>query len=112
MRTVSFAVPLAAGAYAPEVLYLNVDNDVRSLPDLVNELTTYISALPAGATLEVDLLKTGGAPGTAGDWYLAAKSFNAAGLGTTTTLSGWRGVRLRAKSGGTAGTLTADVSWF
>ncbi|MFL5912765.1 MAG: hypothetical protein ACJ768_19640 [Gaiellaceae bacterium] len=108
----SFAVPAAAGTYAPEVLYLNVDGDARSLPDQVAELTLAIESLPAGAQLEIDVLKPGLQSNLDASYVLAAKVYAIVGLQTPLALSEWKGVRIRAKSGGAAGAAAAHVSWF
>jgi hypothetical protein len=110
-RRITFNVPAANGTYAPEILYLNSDNDVRTGMDLVKQLTQNIGALPAGAAIEVDLLRGGGAATNGADWIAAVKSNNAAGLAGPLDLGGWRGVRLRAKSGGTAGAVDVDATW-
>jgi hypothetical protein len=109
-RTVAFVVPAGAGAYAPEILYLNRDNRVTTSPDEVGEMQLYIASLPASATVEVDLL----APGESfsGTLRTAAQTYTANGLTSVLSLAGWRGVRIRVKSGGTGGTATLDASWW
>lgn len=111
-QLVSFTIGAVAGVYAPEVLYLNAENDPKVLLDLVAELTLVIEALPAGAQLELDLLKVGGNSKVAGDWLLTQKVFNAAGLQDAVALSEWYGARLRAKSGGAAGAAVTHANWF
>lgn len=110
-RAITFNVPAASGQYAPEVLYCNIDNDVRTGMDVVKELTQHIESLPAGATIEIDLLKAGGAAGNTADWMVAVFSVNAIGFVQPRALGGWRGVRVRAKSGGTAGPATVHSVW-
>ena len=111
-RSISFTVGAVAGVYAAEVLYLNVDNDPRSLPDQVAELTLAIESLPAGAQLEIDVLKPGQQSNLDASYILGAKVYAITGLQTPLALSEWKGVRIRAKSGGTAGAAAAHVSWF
>lgn len=110
-RTITAAVPAGAGTYAPEVLYCNSDNDKRTLPDRVGTLAINVASLPAGATLEVDLLKPGADPAIAASWRTAVATIAAAGLAALLQLGNWHGVRVRAKSGGTAGALEFDATW-
>jgi hypothetical protein len=107
----AFTVPAGAGAYAPEVLYLNPDNQPGTMPDIIGRLSVNVISLPAGAQLELDLLKPGGNPKNAGDWRIAAKAFAAAGLAALVEIANIMGGRIRAKSGGTAGAAEADVAW-
>lgn len=111
-RTLDFTVPAANGTYAPEILYCNVDNDARTGMDVVSQLSAAVTQLPAGATLEVSILKIGGQPKVDGDWIATGTSYAAVGLGALLGLAAWSGVRLRAKSGGTAGTATVHASWM
>jgi len=109
-RTGSFTVTASAGAYATEVLYMARSNVATAPPDEVGELQLYISALPASAVVEVDLLVPGQSMG--GTWRTAAQTYNTVGLTSVLSLAGWRGVRIRVKSGGTGGTATIDASWW
>ena len=113
-KFIDFTVPAGAGAYAAEELYLNAENDKKALLDLVHELTAVIESLPAAAQLEVDLLKADGTvlPQSSSSWLLAEKTITALGMAVPIAFSGWVGVRIRAKSGGTAGSLKAHVSWI
>lgn len=106
-----FNVPAGAGAYAPEVLYLNVDNDKRSIMDLVGRLSVLLVNLIATVAVEVDLLKPGADPSLPGSWRLAMKSYNTLGIQALLELANWQGVRIRAKSGGTAGAQEIDAEW-
>lgn len=112
-----FAVPVANGEYAPEVVYLK-QNDKDSAAkkdgplDHVSEITLHLGTMVTGATVEVDLLRAGGDPTNASHWLTAAKSYDAAGLQDPIFLTEWRGVRVRAKSGGTDGTQTVSMSWI
>lgn len=108
----AFTVPAGAGTYAPEVLYLNVDNDKRSMPDVIGRLSINVIALPATATIEVDLLRPGKEPGGGDPSYrIASKSIAALGLAALIELANQIGGRIRAKSGGTAGAAEVDASW-
>ncbi len=109
-RTLDFAVPGGAGAYAPEVLYLNRDNLVTTGPDEVGEMQLLVAALPTSAIVEVDLCAPGS--GFGGTVRTAVQTYNALGLTSVLSLAGWRGVRIRVKSGGTSGTATVDASWW
>lgn len=110
-RRIIFAVPVGAGGYAPEILYLNVDNAAKSLMDIVLELRFAIENLIATAVVEVDILRVGGDPTVAGDWILNVQNKNTAGLADLLALAGWQGVRIRAKSGGTAGNMAVSAAW-
>jgi hypothetical protein len=113
-KFLDMAIPAGAGSFAPEILYLNAESDVKQILDIVQELTVAIESLPAAATLEIDLLKADGTvlPSTSTSWLTAMKSIAAIGLTQAIALSGWCGVRIRGKSGGTAGSLKLHVSWI
>lgn len=112
-RTITFAVPVTNGEYAPEVLYLNDDNsDPRKSLHRVDEIEGMIRSLPSGASLELDILKGGNPdPRLDASWNL--------NVGTAATVAGVFGLmkmggfccRFRAVSGGTAGNLPLDLSW-
>lgn len=106
-----FTVPAGAGAYAPEVLYLNVDNDKRSMPDVVGRLTLILVNLIATVAIEVDTLKPGGDPSNAAHWRTAMKSYNTLGIQALLELANVVGIRIRAKSGGTGGAQEIDAHW-
>lgn len=107
---VNFAVPAAAGQYAPEVLYIAQEQSPKALLDAILELRLLVESIPAGAEIEVDLLRAGGDPRSAGDWLGAALSYNAAGLAAKEELAGAR-ARVRAKSGGMAGDAVVNAYW-
>jgi hypothetical protein len=111
-RKITFAIPAGAGAFAPEILYLAYENSAKAAPDLVSEMSAVLETLPAGASLEVDILKVGGDPAVDADYNIAVRVWNALGLQTLFQLAKWRGVRVRGKSDGTAGNLTLDLSWW
>lgn len=113
----TFTVPVTSGQYAPEVYYLRLDRPLTApvtLADLASVVELQIDAVtyPTGATIEVDVLKPDSAPATAGNWRTARASYTTTGLKTPIALSGRRGVRIRMKSGGTAETGEADVTWL
>ena|SRR3990167_5470656 len=116
-HSIQFTVPAGSGSYAAEIMYLT-SGDPETLPtgvgqfDVVSELTGVVSDLETASTLEVDILKPGGDPATAADWILAVAEWTAAGLQTLVALSGWPGVRIRCKSGGTLGTTDLSVCWW
>lgn len=112
-RVKSFTVPVTSGNYAPEVLYFGPSNDGGDL-DLemrVNEASIVIGTLVSGVTIELDLLTPGTDPDTPANWMLAVDSWNTAGLQTLLQLAGWHGARLRARSGGSAGTQVVAAAW-
>lgn len=109
----SFTVPAGAGAYAPEEIYLKLpeSNVPAGLYDLVSQLRILIEALIATAVVEVWILRMGGDPSSAGDWFNSGISQNAAGLSALIEMSSAAGIKLRAKSGGTAGNMPVTVFW-
>jgi hypothetical protein len=111
-KRITFTVPAGAGSFAPEILYLNHESNVKALLDIVSEITAIVEALTATATLEVDILRPGGDPTIAADWYLATKVWSTAGIQTLFQLARIYGVRVRAKSGGTAGNTTLALYWW
>jgi hypothetical protein len=111
-KRISFTVPVGAGTFAPEILYLNAENKKDAHFDIVSEMTAIVEALTATATLEVDILRPGGNRDVAGDWYLATKIWNTAGIQALFQLARVYGVRVRAKSGGTAGTTILALYWW
>lgn len=110
---VVFTVPVGAAAFAPEALYLKVlePGTPNGLFNVVRKLRILVEALVATATVAVELLKVGGNPALAADWVDSGIVINAAGLATLIELAGAHGVRIRAKSGGTAGAMAIDAWW-
>lgn len=114
--TVEFDIPGTGGNYASEVVYL-VQRDRTTLPksmgefDRVTEVQVNVISLPAGASVQIDLLKPGGDPEVAGHWRLDVVSLTALGLAVPQPLPQARGVRVRGKSGGTSGTAEVDIYW-
>jgi len=113
MKQVSFTVPAGSGDYATAILYLNSVGDASRIAcaEPVNELTVVVGTIVATAAIELDFLKPNGDPAVAGDWLLAAKSYTEAGVATYSEFAGWRGVRIRVKSGGTGGTQVVSAFW-
>jgi hypothetical protein len=105
----SFVLTAVNGEYAPETIPLTDSSGVW-LPVLA--LRAYVETLVTGCSFVVDLLRPGGDPNTAAHWYLDAIEWTTAGLQDVEDLTGWGGVRIRAKSGGTAGTGVLSLSWL
>ena len=114
---VTFDVPATGGNYAPEVLITRQGESL--VLDKISKLAVYVESLPASCEIEVDLLKPGSDPRLAASWILDSQSLVATGLvfwGASAEhswlyLAGWPGIRLRAKSGGTAGDSIVSASW-
>ena len=112
-KQVSFTVPAGSGTYATEELYLTssgLATDI-AIEHGVCQVSVVVGTIVTAAAIEVDLLKPAGDPEVAGDWLLAVKSLTPAGLQAVIELANWRGVRIRAKSGGTAGTQVVSACW-
>jgi hypothetical protein len=111
----SFTVPAGAGGYAPEEVYLKVlETDTpKGLYQKVRALRILIEALVATAVVEVWILRQGGDPSNAAHWFFggAALSHNVVGLSGLFELAGINAVKLRAKSGGTAGAMPVSAWW-
>lgn len=105
----NFTVPVGAGSYAPEEIVFAGNANTRSLGN--QGLTVAVAAVVATAVLEVWLLKSPELdPSVAGNWAFAY-TVTAAALGATRWyLDNWPGVKVRVKSGGTAGTVTVSAS--
>jgi hypothetical protein len=99
----SFAVPAGAGAYAPEVFYFGLGSQPSQL-DPVEDARINVAALPAGAQLEIDLLKSDNT------WATNVDTCTATGMQALLAFGGLRG-RMRAKSGGAAGTASGTAAW-
>lgn len=113
----SFTIPATSTNYAPEVLVCGFG--YGGLLDAIDALRVLVEgALPAGATIRIELLGAGLDPAVAGNWFDSGLTATAQGVfpnGTNGSqpfwLAGWRGVRLRAQSGGTAGSANVSASW-
>lgn len=109
---VDFAIPAVNGDFAPEVLYLKNERGVKTgLYHQVEELVVLVESLPAGARVEVDLLKANGNPSVEADWVKNVDAAVAVGMHAPLELASWNGVRIRGKSGGAAGSAKAHVAW-
>jgi len=104
-----FSFTLAADTnYAPEVFYFGSATaaaDGEGLLDYVDTARVFIRNLPASARLELDIL----APDST--WETNVDAATVAGLGALLALGGAR-ARLRAKAGGSAGSLTGHANWI
>jgi hypothetical protein len=101
--TVVFAVPLASGEYAPLKLTLRARAVAISIARCLIE-----AAVPAGATIEVWVLKYNGDPNNDADYTLSIAPISGATLMSATSVYA-RAVQFRAKSGGTQGNVTAHM---
>ncbi len=109
-RLETFVIPASGGTFAPEIVYLRrtvVSGEWQFSP--VVELVVFIETLPTSAQIDVDLLKPGGDPTVAGDWFAPAFSFTSTGQQTSQPIFA-AGVRVRGKSGGTSG--NAEVGMY
>lgn len=104
--TVSFAVPVTSGQYAPERMTFAPPSGVSAVPLL--GVTALLESGPSGVVLELWLLKFNGTPATDAHWVYSGKSIT--GGGETWPLASYPGAQLRAKSGGTAGTAVVTGS--
>lgn len=109
-RQITFAIPAGAGTYAPTTIICRPDN-ATGLVDQVLELEVNIVSLPVAATILVEQLKLGGDPTVDAHWLLKA-TLNAIGPQTLIAFSGWSGVRIRGKSGGTLGNAELHAAWL
>ena len=108
-----FTVPAGSGSYATEVVYIRQSRtsvQPKSFSQVL-ELVLLIEALPATCTIEVDVLKPGGDPDTAADWIIGVGSETTSGLKAPLVFY-QAGLRVRAKSGGTAGTAKVITSFL
>ena len=107
----TYAVPGAAGTFAPEVMHL-CDGDFPAPLATVTEFQLMLDGeLPTGASVEVEILRPGGRAKTDADWT-GVKSYTGGKLQEIVQLCGIRGVRVRVKSGGTAGAISISVYWM
>lgn len=117
---VVFNVPAAAGTFAPEALYLK--NVEQTTPDglmsWVYQLRVLVESLIATAVAEIQVLPIGADPRSEAAWVPSGLTMNAVGLwpqGTNAQfayeMAGCRGVRLKVKSGGTAGPMPITAFW-
>ena len=103
----TFVIPSTSGDYATQKV--TVTNAATPTLALSNCRLLIDQALPAGATIEAWFLKTGGNPAIDGDYSFAATlSLTTNRSATVTSFS--RAVQFRAKSGGTAGSVTGHAT--
>jgi hypothetical protein len=109
----TFVVPVGAGGYAPEEIFLKVlePSSAGGLYHKIRTLRILIEALIATAVVEVWVLRVGGDPTNAAHWFFSGVSHNAVGLSPLIELAGWAAVKLRVKSGGTAGNMPISAAW-
>jgi len=107
-RRETFAVPIGAGDYAPEVLYLSLSGAAEAL-DFVNEYEGLCEALPTDAELYVEVLRLDGDIAEPTDWFVL-ETIGATGMTSIDPHLGWK-MRVRAKSGGTAGDADFSLAW-
>lgn len=99
----TFAIPAGNGSFAPEIVYLRrtiVAGEWQFSP--VVDIVVFIESLPTDAQIDVDVLKPGGDPTNASDWFTPNFSFTSTGQQASQPLFA-AGVRIRGKSGGTSG---------
>jgi len=112
----TFVVPAGAGSYAPEIIYLRMTpTQMGSLFDPVSELTVIVESLPAAAQIEIDIIKPGTAQegdAVAGNWLTNLQTHTSTGIKALLQLARIAGIRLRAKSGGTAGNSVVHAWWW
>lgn len=109
-RTETFVIPVTGGNFAPEIIYLRrtiAAGEWQFSP--VIELVVFVNSLPTSASIDVDILKPGGDPTNAADWFAPAFSFTTTGQQTSQPVFA-TGIRIRGKSGGTAG--NAEIGVF
>lgn len=108
-RKITFAIPAGSGDFATGVIVCRPDNSAGS-PDIVGALQITIVSLPTAGVIVVDKLKIAGNPATDADWMLH-KTLDATGVQNILAFSGWPGVRIRGKSGGTLGDAEIHAAW-
>jgi hypothetical protein len=101
--TVTFTIPAGAGSYAPEKLQLTHATLALSVIRCVIDVE-----LPAGATIEGWLLKLNGNSALDAD-YVFAFSLLSGTLRFQASSLYARAIQLRAKSGGTGGTVVCHA---
>lgn len=110
-KSQDFTVPVTSGNYATEVLEIRkqlTTNDPTFSPIL--DLVLLVETLTATAQAEIDVLRPGGDPSNEADWIKNVLTASTVGLYDATSLR-FAGVRIRVKSGGTAGTTKVSASW-
>lgn len=107
----SFTIPAGAGTYAPERIYVcRGDLGLRGMT--IARITALVTQLVATAVLELWMLKDGADPSLDASYFLYSAIANGAALGGATLDVATSHAQLRAKSGGTAGTLNVSVKAY
>jgi hypothetical protein len=101
----AFTVPGTSGQYAPERIVMASPSSATLSPSLLG-VTALIESAPASAAIELWLLRVGGDPTNDSDFFL----YDSSASSKTWPLASYRGAELRAKSGGTAGSMTVSAS--
>lgn len=107
----AFVIPVTNGNYAPEVHYIGAPDETvaaEAYRGNIKKLRCLLDNLPASGQIEVEVLMVKSNPATAANWINVA-TYTADGLSAELDVLRWPGVRLRAKSGGTSGTVTVGV---
>lgn len=109
----SFTVPAGAGAYAPEELFLKVQetDTAEGAYRKIRRLRMLLETLVATAVIEVWALRAGGDVKNAAHWFNTLISHNLAGMSPLIELAATTKVKLRAKSGGTGGAMAVSAFW-
>lgn len=105
----SFTVPSTSGQYAPEEIVFAPSTAAVPSPGLLG-VSAVVESLPASSALELWLLQIEADPTNAGNWFYSGNNITAANALVTWPLASYPGAKLRAKSGGTSGSLVADAS--
>lgn len=107
-RRITFAIPLTAATYAPEELYLSLTGAAEAL-DFVNEYEGLVESLPTDADLVIEVLRLDGDPTEDADWFVL-ETIGSVGMTSIDPHLGWH-LRVRGKSGGTAGDSVLSMAW-
>lgn len=104
-----FAVPLAAGDFAPEVLYCGKPTDDVTKLHQPDEFQALLESAPAATELVVQHLRVDGDATVDGDW-VEGDAFTSIGLTDRLDMLS-QPTRVRMRSGGTAGVAVASARW-
>jgi hypothetical protein len=100
-RTFTFTIGGVAGVYASEIFYFAADDalpKVNQKYEAIDDVVVTVTDLPTSSQYELDLLDEDGT------WRTNCVTYDALGTYERVFLKGMRGARIRAKSGGSAGT--------
>lgn len=107
----AFVVPAGTGQFAPEIAYANSKDTAQNSPVSLVQVIAEGAGL-AAANADLQLLRPGGVPATDADW-VTYKSFTLAAGGCSDVFEVLKmAVRLKLRSGGTGGTVTASLAWL